>query len=68
VRGDAADLGAIDRDGAAAQRIEAGNDVDQRRLARAVRPDQAQDLALAHIEIDIAQRLQSAEALARPRT
>src|SRR5262249_43303343 len=64
VRRRPADPDAVDRDAAAAQRIEARADVDQRRLARAVGPNQAQDLALAYVEVDAAQRLQAAKALA----
>ena len=60
---EAADRYAVDRDRAAGKRIVAGNDVDQRGLARTVGPDQAENLALAHVEIDARQRLQSAEAL-----
>ena len=43
--------------------VEPGDHVDQRGLARAVRSDQADDLALAHVEIDPVERLHAAELL-----
>ena len=43
------------------------DDVDQRRLARAVRTDQAEDLAFAHVEVDAVERAHALERLARRR-
>src|SRR5690606_4510315 len=45
--------------------IEAGQHVEQRGLARAVRADQAVDLARANVEADLGQRTQAAEPLAQ---
>ncbi len=41
---------AIDIDGSAGRRIEAGDEVEQRRLARAARSHQGEKLALGHFE------------------
>src|SRR4029077_17969480 len=46
---------------AAGRLEEAGYDVERRGLARAVRPDQADDLALAHLEIEIGDGNKAAE-------
>ena len=46
--------------------IEAGDQVEERRLAGAVGPDQAEDLAGADLEVDAVERLQAAERLAQP--
>ena len=43
--------------------LEAGDDLDQRRLARAVVAEQAEHLALAQRQVDVAQRRDRAEAL-----
>ena len=42
-------------------RVDAGYDVEQRRLARAVGPDQADDLARPDLKADAAERLEPAE-------
>jgi hypothetical protein len=42
--------------------VDAADDVEQRGLARAVRPDHRMDGALADVEIDVAERDQAAEA------
>src|SRR5437667_17131 len=47
---------------ARARAFESGDGVDQRRLARAVGPDQAQDVALAHDQVDAVDRGQGSEA------
>src|SRR5689334_21039680 len=39
------------------------HDIDESRLARAVRPEQAKDLAAAHFEADVGQGLEAAEGL-----
>ena len=52
-----------ERDRSGVGDVEAGNHVDQRRLARAVRSDQSDDLALAHGEIDAVERPHAAELL-----
>ena len=44
-------------------RLHAGNDLDQRRLARAVLADQAMDLARLEAEVDVAERVNAAESL-----
>jgi hypothetical protein len=43
--------------------LEAGEDLDQRRLAGAVVAQQSQHLALAQVQVDVAQRRDRAEAL-----
>src|SRR5690606_11755169 len=53
---------ALERDRAFLRGIEAGDRVDQRRLAGAVGPDEAVDLALLDAHRDIRQRLHAAEA------
>jgi hypothetical protein len=58
------DLHSVERYLPRSQPVESGNDIDQRRLPRAVGADQPEDLALPHVEIDATQRLQAAEALA----
>ena len=52
---------------AAVGQQEAVEHVEERGLARAVRPDDAEDLALAHVEAHVGQRLQPDERLARCR-
>ena len=44
-----------------ARLVEPGEAVEQRGLAGAVRPDQAEDLALVHVERDAVQRDDAAE-------
>ena len=44
--------------------MDAGDEVDERRLAGAVRPDQADDLALVQMERDVADGADTAEVLA----
>jgi hypothetical protein len=51
----------FDQDVAFAGLIEPAETVEERRLARAVRTDQTQDLALAHVEGDAVQRDDAAE-------
>ncbi len=46
---------------AVARLVEPGEAIEQRRLAGAVRPDQAEDLALMHIEGHAVQRDDAAE-------
>ena len=54
----------VDDDAAAGlRRLDAGNDLDQRRLARPVFTDQAMHLAGLQRQIDIAKRVHAAEAL-----
>jgi hypothetical protein len=43
--------------------VEPGEHLDQRRLARAVLPEEAVDLPGEHVQVDAAQRLRPAEAL-----
>ena len=63
-RADVGVLGETDR--ARRRRMDAGQDIEERRLARAVRADDADDLARIDIEIDGLQRVQAAEILAQP--
>ena len=41
---------------------DAANDIEQGRLARAIRTDQAVDMSLAHRQVDTVQRIHAAEA------
>ena len=56
-------LHAVEQDGAAARLVEAGQDLDQRRLAGAVVAEQADDLAGRHRHGDVGQRLHAGETL-----
>ena len=49
-----------------ARRVEAGEDLHQRRFAGAVVADDAQDLAGIHMEVHIAQRRDGAEIFVMP--
>ena len=51
---------------AAVRRVEPGDAVEDRALARSVRPDQAEDLALVDLERDLVDRPQGAEPLGEP--
>ena len=53
---------AVDEDPALVGLLHAGGDVEQRRLARAVRPDEADDLPVLQVEADLVDREQAAEA------
>src|ERR1041385_353643 len=57
------DVEALDRDGALGRRHEAGDDAHRRRLARAVRPEQAQNLAVLGAEADVVDRAKVAVVL-----
>src|SRR5436190_11589194 len=51
----------LEQHAAVRRTIEAAEDVDERRLAGPVRPDQADDLALPQLERDVAERLDTRE-------
>ena len=55
------DLLAAEHDGAGRRPLEAGEHVDERRLAGAVRADQPEDLALPQLEVDAVERLDAAD-------
>ena len=57
---------ALEEDLAGVDRVDAGDRLDQRRLAGAVVADERHHLALAHLEVDVAQRLDGAERLRDP--
>ena len=57
------DLLAVEVDLAGVERVDAGDALDQRRLAGAVVADERHDLARAHLEVDVDERLDRAEAL-----
>ena len=44
----------------------AGDEIEERRLAGAVRPDQRVDVAGRHLELEIVERVEAAEALGQP--
>ena len=60
-RAPAGDLAARELDGALVRPVEPGQHVHERRLARAVRADQADDLVLPHLERDVAERVHALE-------
>ena len=59
-------LGAVEEHVTRLRRCRAGDDVQQRGLARAIRPDQADNLARADIEGDLIQHGKPAVALRQP--
>src|SRR5205807_3647966 len=59
----AAERPTVQQDPAGARRVDAGDAVQQRRLPRPVRADQADDLALRELERDAPERVDAAEAL-----
>ena len=56
----------LEQDLAGVGRVDAGDALDERRLARAVVADEGHHLAGAHLEVDVGQRLDGAEALRQP--
>src|SRR5260370_34096286 len=56
-------LFAIEQDPAGVGRLEAAEDLQQRGLARAVVAEQAEDLTLVHMQVDVDQRGHRAEPL-----
>src|SRR5262245_34100978 len=52
-----------DRAGVTPERVDAGQDLDQGRLARPVLAAEGVDLACAHVEMDVLERLDPAEML-----
>jgi hypothetical protein len=54
---------ALDRDRARIRRLEAGENLDQGRLARSVVAEQPEHLALAQVQADVSQRDRGAESL-----
>ena len=66
MRAPASDVGACESDAACIGPVMSADDVDQRRLARAVRAEQADDLAVVHVEVDAVERTHAAERLAQP--
>ena len=63
VRGERGDVVAVEEDGPGGRLENAGEQVDQRRLAGAVRPDQGVAGAALELERDVVGRRQAAEAL-----
>ena len=61
--GTAGELAALEHDRAGGRRVVAADDVDEGRLARAVRPEQAEDLAAPHVDVDAGERAHAAERL-----
>ena len=56
---------AVQRDRAGIGWKEAGNQIEQRRLAGAVRPDQSEDATLAHRQVDVVGDDDAAETFAQ---
>ena len=65
VRGRIGEVLAVEPDAAGGRRLEARRSAQQRGLAAARRPEQADELAVRELEIDIDQRRELAERLAR---
>ncbi len=68
VRRLAGDVLAEERRPARRRLVDAGQHVEERRLARAVRPDQRDHLAARHREVDVVDRDEAAELLAHARS
>jgi len=63
VRGHPRDVAAVEEDAALVRGVEARDDIEEGGLARAVRADDADDLARGGAQRDFTDRGQSAEAL-----
>src|SRR4030067_2230824 len=63
VRREPVDLGILELDGATVYRVDGGDEVEYRRLAGAVRADEADDLFLCYREVQISDDLQTTEVL-----
>ena len=61
MRAPARDVAPLELDRALVGEVEAGEDVHERRLAGAVRADQADDLVAVQLERDVAERLHALE-------
>src|SRR5262249_20568332 len=61
VRLETAHITAVEQDSARAGGLQAGDDVEERRLAGAVRTDESRDLCRGHVEVDARERAVSAE-------
>ena len=61
VRAPAGDVALVELDRAGGREVEAGDQVDERRLAGAVRADQADDLVPVQLERDVVERLHALE-------
>src|SRR5437588_850942 len=57
---------ALEPNGSVGGRVDPGDHVEERRLARSVRPDEAEDLALPDDEIDVVERAETPEHLRDP--
>ena len=66
VRREAGDLLVLEADAAAIDRVDGGDEVEDRRLPGAVRADEPDDLFLVHGEVQIGDDLQAAEVLVDP--
>ena len=66
VRREPDDALAVEQDVAGVGLVDAGDEVEERRLAGAVRADDAHDLALVHLQVQIVDALEPAERLAHP--
>ena len=63
VRREPDDRLALERDLSLVDLVHARHEVEERRLARAVRPDHAHDLVLVDVEVEVRDHLQAAEGL-----
>ena len=61
MRLEADDRPPLEQDLARVGAVDAGDQVEERRLARAVRPDHADDLALVHMEVELRDDAEAAE-------
>ena len=60
------DVALIEAHAAGARPVDAGDEIEGRRLARPIRADERDDLAATDVEIDVVHRHEAAEALAQP--
>ena len=63
VRREADEVAALEQHLALVGPVDTGDQVEQRRLARAVRPDHADDLALVDVQVEVGDHVQAAERL-----
>jgi hypothetical protein len=57
----AGDVAIAELDGPRGRQVEAGQNIDERRLAGAVRPDQTDDLTATQLERDVLKRVDAFE-------
>jgi hypothetical protein len=66
MRREACDFSPLETDRSRGRAQSAGDQIEGRALARAVRANEAENLAFAHFERDLVHRQESSEAFAKP--